>query len=131
MSLRHRVKLFVSNLREKRKDHQRSPEWKRVREKFIKDNPKCAACGETNHLQVHHIMPFHLHPELELDPNNLVVLCMDINECHLLIGHGDSWKSYNPNVKKDVIRFNSSDKPHRQFIIEDIRSKRIYGINHS
>ena len=24
------------------------------------------------------------------------------NDCHLLIGHGDSFKAYNPNVREDA-----------------------------
>jgi hypothetical protein len=60
-----------------------------------------------NHNQViklpvhHHKKPYHLHPELELDPNNLITLCME-NLCHIDIGHGDSFKAYNPNVAEDA-----------------------------
>jgi 5-methylcytosine-specific restriction endonuclease McrA len=47
-------------------------------------------------VQVHHKKPFHLHPELELDPANLVTLCMtSSNECHLRIGHSGDFKAYN------------------------------------
>jgi hypothetical protein len=46
--------------------------------------------------------PFHLHPELELDPKNLITLCMSRKECHLQIGHGDDFKAYNPNVETDA-----------------------------
>lgn len=55
---------------EKPHDHERSPEWPHVREEFLKACPACAACGGTEDLNVHHIQPFHLHPELELDPAN-------------------------------------------------------------
>ena len=45
-------------------------------------------------------MPFHLDPALELDPTNLITLCMDEKECHLHIGHGGSFKQYNPEVRR-------------------------------
>ena len=60
------------------------------------------ACGSSKNLNVHHCKPFHLDPALELDPANLITLCMDTKECHLHIGHGGSFKQYNPNVRKDA-----------------------------
>lgn len=63
----------------------------------------CAGCGTRVHLQVHHIQPFHLHPELELDEKNLLVLCMDVPECHLRIGHGDNFKAWNPVVEAHAL----------------------------
>jgi len=47
-------------------------------------------------------MPFHLDPAKELDPTNLITLCMSKKECHLYIGHGGSFKQYNPNVRSDA-----------------------------
>jgi len=82
-------------------DKERSPHWPSVQHHFIQKHPSCAACGSTQHLNVHHVQPFHLHPELELEESNLITLCMD-NDCHLLIGHGDSFKAYNPNVREDA-----------------------------
>lgn len=69
--------------------------------------PACMACGHRGRgLQVHHIKPFHLHPNLELDPNNLITLCeIKGREHHLLLGHLDDWESYNPNVRADVKHF--------------------------
>jgi hypothetical protein len=48
------------------------------------------------------MQPFHLKPELELDLKNLIVLCMGPNECHLLLGHGDNFKKYNPYIAADA-----------------------------
>ena len=82
---------------------ERSPHWHKVEKDVLSKNPVCASCGTTDKLQVHHMRPFHLYPELELDESNLIVLCMEKeHECHLKLGHGDDWKAYNPNVKKDV-----------------------------
>ena len=76
----------------------RSPKWSEVRNNFIAQNPTCAVCGTKKGCEAHHRKPFHLHPELELDENNLITLCP---RCHLLIGHLGSFKSYNVNVAED------------------------------
>jgi hypothetical protein len=47
-------------------------------------------------------MPFHLDPNKELDTTNLITLCMGEKECHLHIGHGGSFRQYNPNVRTDA-----------------------------
>ena len=53
------------------------------------------------------MVSFKHDPALELDPKNLIVLCMGPNECHLLIGHGDNFKLYNPYVAADVLNVKS------------------------
>ncbi len=81
----------------------RSPEWPKVERAYRKLHPTCECCGSKLRLNVHHKKPFHLYPDLELDPTNLITLCMDPKkECHLKIGHGDDFKDYNPNVVLDV-----------------------------
>lgn len=82
-------------------EKKRSPKWPEVEQAHLKIQPVCACCGSDKKLNVHHKKPFHLYPELELEPTNLITLCMD-KECHLLLGHGDNFKDYNPNVDEDV-----------------------------
>lgn len=82
----------------------RSPRWSSVRKHHLQKNPTCAACGDTDKLEVHHIQPFHTHPELELEPSNLISLCESKSYgiiCHLLIGHNGNYKLINPNVVGD------------------------------
>jgi hypothetical protein len=85
----------------------RSPEWPRVAHEHLKREPACVACGHKGkHLQVHHIKPFHLHPHLELDPDNLITLCeAPGREHHLLLGHLDAWDSYNEHIRADAKHF--------------------------
>jgi HNH endonuclease len=92
-----------------RHGHARSPEWPRVEREHRLREPACVACGYTGHgIQVHHIKPFHLHPQLELDPNNLITLCeVSGRDHHLLLGHLDDWESYNVNVRDDVKHFHN------------------------
>lgn len=80
----------------------RSKEWQAVRNEYVKAHPVCEACGEDDRLEVHHIKPFHLHPELELDPDNLIALC---RECHHTFGHLKEWMSFNVSVEKDAADF--------------------------
>ena len=78
----------------------RSPKWKQVRQQHLKTNNKCAACGKSKDLEVHHKVPVHIKPERELDPDNLITLCS--NSCHLLFGHLMDFKSWNPDVINDT-----------------------------
>ena len=95
-----------------------------MRDEHLAHNSVCAACGRTTHLQVHHIEPFHLRPELELDPANLITLCMGSYECHLVIGHGDSFRCYNPNVVEDAKKFYSAPGD-RNVIAENAKRTRL------
>lgn len=98
----HIFNVARSLVREHAKKTKRSPKWPGVEQAFLKMHKTCAACGTTTRLQVHHVQPYHLFPELELDPNNLIALCMGPNECHLKIGHGDNFRSFNKNVLQDA-----------------------------
>lgn len=77
----------------------RSSKWSEVRKQHLKTSPNCIACGRNSKLEVHHKIPVHLNPELELEPSNLVTLCAD--PCHLLFGHLMNFKSYNKMVVED------------------------------
>ncbi len=77
----------------------RSSGWAKVRKERIGRDGGCRCCGKKKLLQVHHIRPFHIRPELELDIDNTITLC---GRCHLLIGHLDNWKSYNNHLAHDV-----------------------------
>ena len=86
---------------------ERSPQWSRVAREHRLREPACQACGyKGSKVQVHHIKPFHLHPQLELDPRNLITLCeAKGREHHLLLGHLDAWGSYNEHIRDDVKHF--------------------------
>lgn len=77
----------------------RSYKWSKIRNKHLKKQPSCAACGSSKKLEVHHIKPVHTYPELELEPENLITLCAD--PCHIIFGHLKHWKSWNPDVVVD------------------------------
>ena len=97
---------------------ERSKRWPSVARNFVKANPHCAACEKSTTWlgifahQVHHkVIPFHLavllgRPDLELDFRNLVTLCqVPTRQHHLLLGHLDDFKSYNPECDAFIKRF--------------------------
>lgn len=83
---------------------QRSKDWPKVQCAFLRANPRCAACGATKLLNVHHKKPYHLFPELELDPSNLLTLCeTPTHNCHFILGHCLNWSAYNVRVTELVV----------------------------
>ena len=92
----------MSFIREIVKRFTRSKEWPKVRNAYLKKHAECAACGTSKKLEVHHKQPFHLHPELELEEDNLITLCDGASRCHFLIGHLTFWKSYNLGAQQDA-----------------------------
>lgn len=83
----------------------RSPHWSHVRAVHLHNQPTCAACGGTDDVEVHHKQPFHLHPNLELDPGNLITLCEKPgHDCHYVFGHAFNWHGYVPTVEEDARR---------------------------
>lgn len=86
--------------------HPRSSEWPRVRKEHLKQEPHCAVCLGTAKLEVHHKVPFHVAPERELDPTNLVTLCESKKgglNCHLFVGHLGNYKRVNRNIDQDIV----------------------------
>ena len=77
----------------------RNPKWPSVRDRYIKLHPTCAACGTKIDLECHHIVPFHIAPELELSTKNLITLC---RTHHFKLGHLSNWLKDNPNVRVDA-----------------------------
>jgi len=83
----------------------RSPNWKKVRDKYLKNHPLCEICGSNTKLHVHHIIPVHVDKNKELEEDNLITLCGQ--HCHFVFGHLMSWRSYNSNVRADAEFFKS------------------------
>lgn len=82
----------------------RSPEWPALRAAWVERNPTCRCCGRRENLNVHHVRPFHLFPELELEESNLITLCEGgpVN-CHYLAGHGArGWRYYVEDVEESI-----------------------------
>jgi 5-methylcytosine-specific restriction enzyme A len=91
----------------------RSPLWRKVRSEHIKQQPLCQACGSKKSLEVHHIEPYHLNLDRELDPANLITLC---KTCHFVFGHLMDYKSWNIDVVADSkIQYNKvTNRPYHE-----------------
>ena len=101
------MKTISTDVKLKTKGRRRSPKWARVREAHLKVNPRCAVCNSKKKLEAHHIIPFHIRPDLELDRTNLITLCESkaTLNCHLIIGHGGNYRDINPDCVKDAEHF--------------------------
>lgn len=77
----------------------RSSQWRSTERKFRALHPGCRVCGTDKNVEVHHKLPFHDRPDLELDLGNLISLC---RIHHQWWGHLGDWKSFNPDVEADA-----------------------------
>lgn len=104
------IKKIIERMVGKRpKGTKRSSKWRKIRKRYLKDNPTCEACGSSKKLEIHHIKPFHSHPELELDMMNLMTLCENRKFgicCHQLIGHRGNYRKINENSVEDAAYWN-------------------------
>ncbi len=58
----------------------KDPRWKLLRAKVLKTyGRECMCCGSKQEIQVDHIKPKSIYPELAFDFNNLQVLCRKCN----------------------------------------------------
>lgn len=80
----------------------RSPKWDAFRARFLKENNECAACGAVKELEVHHVVPYQVRPDMELDRENLITLCRDD---HFTFGHLKDWRSWNDKVRADCEKY--------------------------
>ena len=78
----------------------RDPKWRKVRSAFIKLNPKCELCQKKAE-EIHHIIPVHRDKSLELVESNFISTC---RACHFSFCHFFSWRSFNKDIKNDIIR---------------------------
>jgi len=90
----------------------RSANWKIIRKQHLKENNSCCGCGRKDKLEVHHIEPYHVNSNRELDPSNLITLC---KSCHFIIGHLMDWSSWNIDVVSDcrVYLHKVSNRPYK------------------
>lgn len=93
--------------------NKRSGQWPAVEKAHLEKQPNCMVCNRSEKLNVHHIKPFHIYPDLELDPSNLITLCESDKggvNCHLHYGHLGNFKSFNENVIPDASLWNQKIK---------------------
>ena len=80
----------------------RFPKWDAWLKAFLRGK-SCIVCGQRDGLTGHHVIPFHLRPDLELDQANVVPICSD--RCHIVFGHFNDYRLDNPRVREDAAAF--------------------------
>ena len=81
----------------------RSGKWPTRAKAHLSNHPECEACGAKKLVVVHHKLPFHAYPELELEWTNFITLCESASHnCHLIFGHLLNWRSWNEDVELDA-----------------------------
>ena len=73
------LKNCLAGIDDNRQSFYESPAWQKLRYETLKKYRKCCLCGSTENLHVDHIKPRSRFPALELDPDNLQVLCQRCN----------------------------------------------------
>lgn len=68
----------------------RSPQWATVLKRELEANPTCRGCNRPAET-AHHVVPVGVDPTRELDPLNLVSVCVP---CHFVLCHGGDWNTY-------------------------------------
>lgn len=99
----------------------RFPGWPTLRRAHLAKHPACAICGSTKDREVHHIKPYTLFPDLEMEPSNLVTLCRSKNwgfNCHLAVGHGGNYSMYNPYLLDDIASIREIRAKYKTFNTE-------------
>lgn len=87
------------------KGAKRSPKWRKLRKVFITQYPLCFVCRSKKKVEVHHKIPFHIAPDLELKAENLVSLCENKRFgicCHQLLGHLGNYRRINVSIEEDI-----------------------------
>ena len=80
---------------------QRNPHWPKIRASYMKQHPKCEILCGKKATDCHHILPVHLFPNEELNPQNFLAVCED---CHFIFGHFFNYRSYNKDIRNDIQR---------------------------
>ena len=75
----------------------RSSGWSTLSRRIIAEVGECEATGSKKNLEAHHIIPFHLRPDLELVRSNIIVLNKWI---HFFLAHFGYYGSWNENIRE-------------------------------
>jgi thymidylate synthase (FAD) len=78
-----------------REERQRIADWcSALRSEFLKRAQyKCARCGSSHKLELHHIVPVFENKALAMEPSNIEVLCFACHRAHhKILGHAKSWR---------------------------------------
>ena len=76
-----------------------SPEVRKAMESYRKAHPVCEWDECSDEIEVHHIQPVSVRPDLAADTNNMISL--GAKRCHLCVGHAGNYRlHYISNIKE-------------------------------
>lgn len=76
----------------------RDPRFPARERDFLRRHPACVGCGRPA-TTAHHVIPFHVRPDLEMDEGNWAAVEKD---CHYVIGHQRNWRKWNDRFWETV-----------------------------
>lgn len=80
----------------------RNPKWPKESKLYMKGKC-CERCGRRDQLVVHHVIPVHVNPDHEMDPDNWMIGCFGPIACHLNY-HLLDFRSWDPNAREEAKR---------------------------
>ena len=89
----------------------RHSKWPALVKRFKAEKRTCVVSGLKTTLEVHHLKPYHLFPELELEWDNLRLIARPF---HYLFGHFCNWTDYNPDFDLQVETYREWVAKHRR-----------------
>lgn len=92
----------------------RSPQWPKKEKEYKAAHPQCTCCGSKANLQVHHKVPYHVKPELELEDSNLMAAC---RYCHFVVCHENNWSNVVTDVDKQAKFHRDRVEKHRMKLV--------------
>lgn len=101
--------------------------WGPASHLYVLRYPSCYVCGRlvwkglkaVCPYSIHHALPFHLYPELEMDEANWVTVCEYRSfNCHFVAGHLLDWRSWNADIRKQgpVIHAMFANRPYKRAV---------------
>ena len=73
------LKECLSGVNDNQHSFYETPQWQKLRYETLRKYRKCCLCGSSENLHVDHIKPRSVFPALELEPENMQVLCQKCN----------------------------------------------------
>lgn len=80
----------------------RLPDVRKALHQYRVANPRCEWDNCSNDIEVHHIKPVAIYPELASNTNNMISL--GAKRCHLVIGHANNYALFYLENIKEICR---------------------------
>jgi len=94
------IRFVVRNPKMVTKHARRAYKTHKAMQAYRSGHTECAWCGRSKRLDVHHVIPVSVAPEMAASETNMIMLCRK-PQCHLIAGHSDSYRDrYVENIRE-------------------------------